>query len=34
LHEHVSVRRWMGITLIILGVIAIMKPVVRAEEKL
>ena len=34
LHEHVSLRRWAGISLIILGVIAIMKPVVHAEEKL
>ena len=34
LHEHVSLRRWAGISLIILGVIAIMKPVVHAEEQL
>ena len=34
LHEHVSFARWMGITLIILGVLAIMKPVTHAEEKL
>ena len=34
LHEHVSLRRWAGISLIILGVIAIVKPVVHAEEKL
>jgi drug/metabolite transporter (DMT)-like permease len=34
LHEHVSLRRWTGITLILMGVIAIMKPVAKAEEKL
>jgi multidrug transporter EmrE-like cation transporter len=34
LHEHVSLKRWAGISLIILGVIAIIKPVVHAEEKL
>jgi undecaprenyl phosphate-alpha-L-ara4N flippase subunit ArnE len=34
LHEHVSLKRWAGISLIILGVLAIMKPVARAEEKL
>lgn len=34
LHEHVSLTRWAGITLIILGVLAIMKPVAKAEEKL
>jgi len=34
LHEHVSPRRWTGITLILMGVIAIMKPVAKAEERL
>ena len=34
LHEHVSVRRWLGISLIILGVFAILKPLMKAEEKL
>ena len=34
LNEHVSLRRWAGITLIVLGVIAIVTPVVHAEEKL
>jgi len=34
LHEHVSLKRWAGISLIILGVLAIMKPVAQAEEKL
>jgi undecaprenyl phosphate-alpha-L-ara4N flippase subunit ArnE len=34
LHEHVSFRRWAGIALILLGVIAIVKPVERAEKKL
>jgi undecaprenyl phosphate-alpha-L-ara4N flippase subunit ArnE len=34
LHEHVSLRRWMGILLIIVGVFAIVKPLVKAEEKL
>ena len=34
LNEQVSPRRWAGITLILLGVIAIVKPVVHAEEKL
>jgi multidrug transporter EmrE-like cation transporter len=34
LHEQVSLKRWLGISLIILGVLAIMKPVAKAEEKL
>jgi drug/metabolite transporter (DMT)-like permease len=34
LHEYVSWRMWAGISLILLGVIAIVKPVVHAEEKL
>ena len=34
LHEHVPLQRWAGITLIICGVLAIMKPVAKAEEKL
>ena len=34
LHEHVSIKRWLGICLIILGVMAIVKPLVKAEEKL
>jgi drug/metabolite transporter (DMT)-like permease len=34
LHEHVSAKRWLGISLIILGVFAIIKPLVKAEEKL
>jgi len=34
LHEHVSGKRWLGICLIVLGVFAIVKPLVKAEEKL
>ena len=34
LHEHVSGRRWAGIALILLGILAVVKPVARAEEKL
>lgn len=34
LHEHVCAKRWLGISLIILGVFAIIKPLIKAEEKL
>jgi undecaprenyl phosphate-alpha-L-ara4N flippase subunit ArnE len=34
LHEHVSDRRWMGIGLIVCGVLLIVRPLVKAEEKL
>ena len=34
LHEHVSDKRWLGISLIVLGVFAIIKPLIKAEEKL
>ena len=34
LHEHVSAKRWLGISLIILGVFAIIKPLIKAEERL
>jgi len=34
LGEHVSIRRWMGIGLIVCGVLLIVKPLVKAEEKL
>jgi len=34
LHETVPLKRWAGITLIILGILAIMKPVAHAEDKL
>ena len=34
LGEHVSARRWLGISLIMLGVLVIVRPLVKAEEKL
>jgi drug/metabolite transporter (DMT)-like permease len=34
LHEHVSHKRWLGIALAFFGVFLILKPLMRAEEKL
>jgi undecaprenyl phosphate-alpha-L-ara4N flippase subunit ArnE len=34
LHEHVSPQRWIGITLILAGICAVVKPVARAEQSL
>lgn len=34
LHEAISVRRWLGIGLIVCGILALIKPLMRAEEKL
>lgn len=34
LGEHISSRRWIGISLIVLGALAILKPLIKAEEKL
>lgn len=34
LHEYVSIKRWAGISLIIIGALAIIKPLVQAEKKL
>ena len=34
LHEQVTPRRWIGISLIIAGILAIMRPLAKAEEKL
>ena len=34
LHERVSHKRWFGISLIIVGVFAIIRPLTRAEQKL
>jgi undecaprenyl phosphate-alpha-L-ara4N flippase subunit ArnE len=34
LHEQISVRRWLGIGLIVCGILALIKPLMRAEEKL
>ena len=34
LHEPVSPRRWMGIALILVGILAIMRPAATAEAKL
>jgi drug/metabolite transporter (DMT)-like permease len=34
LHEAISTKRWMGIGLILLGVILLARPAARAEEKL
>jgi drug/metabolite transporter (DMT)-like permease len=34
LHEHVSPKRWFGISLIIVGVFAIIRPLMRVEQKL
>jgi drug/metabolite transporter (DMT)-like permease len=34
LHEHVNGRRWLGISLALLGVLMILRPVIKAEEQL
>jgi undecaprenyl phosphate-alpha-L-ara4N flippase subunit ArnE len=34
LHEQISFRRWFGIGLILCGILALIKPLTRAEEKL
>jgi multidrug transporter EmrE-like cation transporter len=34
LGEVISIRRWLGIGLIVCGILALIKPLVRAEEKL
>jgi drug/metabolite transporter (DMT)-like permease len=34
LHEHVKGRRWLGISLALLGVLMILRPVIKAEERL
>jgi len=34
LHEQISFRRWLGIGLIVCGILTILKPLMRAEEKL
>ena len=34
LNEHISVQRWGGIVLVLLGVLIVAKPVARMEEKL
>ena len=34
LGEHVSHRRWLGITLIIMGVLMIVRPLIKAEQNL
>ncbi|MEA2735114.1 MAG: hypothetical protein QOE14_1565 [Humisphaera sp.] len=34
LHEEISARRWIGIALILAGIIVLSRPVARAEEKL
>ena len=34
LHEAIPVRRWVGISLVLCGLLLILKPVVRAEQKL
>jgi len=34
LHEHISVQRWGGIALVLLGVLIVARPVARIEEKL
>jgi len=34
LHEHVSTQRWMGILLVMAGLLLIVKPVAKLEEKL
>lgn len=34
LGEHISIRRWCGIGIVILGLIVVAKPVARIEEKL
>ena len=34
LHEHVSAMRWMGISLVLAGILLIVAPAARAEERL
>ena len=34
LHENISSKRWAGIGLIVCGVLLIIKPLVKAEQKL
>ena len=34
LREHVSARRWIGISLAMLGVLMILRPVIKAEQRL
>ena len=34
LHEQISFRRWLGIGLIVCGILTLLKPLMRAEEKL
>ncbi|HSU65783.1 MAG TPA: EamA family transporter [Tepidisphaeraceae bacterium] len=34
LHEAISMRRWIGIGMIVCGILAMIKPLMRAEEKL
>ena len=34
LHEHVSTRRWLGIVLILTGIVMVIGPATKAEEKL
>ena len=34
LHEHVPPRRWLGIVMILSGIVMVVGPVARAEEKL
>ncbi len=34
LHEAIPLRRWAGISLVVCGLLLILKPVVKAEEKL
>jgi len=34
LHEHITTQRWMGILLVLAGLLLIVKPVAKLEEKL
>lgn len=34
LHEHVSMMRWVGIMIVLCGILLLIKPLTRAEEKL
>lgn len=34
LHERVSAMRWVGIAIVLCGILALIKPLTRAEEKL
>lgn len=34
LHEHVSMMRWIGIAIVLCGILSLIKPLTRAEEKL